>query len=60
VSAAYFIIFIVTPMACSLEMKSLVPNAELKILPKCGHFPTLQHPDVISDALKTWLMRVAK
>ena len=36
-------------------MRSLIPNSQLKIVPKAGHMPTLEQPDIINEELEKWL-----
>jgi pimeloyl-ACP methyl ester carboxylesterase len=36
-------------------MYDALPNAELRVIPHCGHMSTLEQADVVSDALATWL-----
>ena len=38
-------------------MAELIETAELKIIPDAGHLPTLEQPDVVIDAMETWLAR---
>lgn len=42
----------VTPPALAYEMAELVPQAELHIIPKAGHFLPLDAPQAVSQALK--------
>ena len=37
------------------EMAKLALGAELRILPDCGHLPTLEQPNLTTDALCAWL-----
>jgi pimeloyl-ACP methyl ester carboxylesterase len=36
-----------------------LPNAELRVLPHCGHMSTLEQADAVSQALIAWLARPA-
>ena len=38
-------------------MAELIPNAELVVVKEAGHLPTLEQPEVVTEALKTWLER---
>ena len=44
-----------TPPALSEEMANLIPGSRLVIVPDCGHLSTLERPDVVTQALMTWL-----
>jgi pimeloyl-ACP methyl ester carboxylesterase len=33
----------------------LIPYAQLEIIPDAGHIPTLENPDAVTRALRTWL-----
>lgn len=46
-----------TPPACSREIASLVPHAELVWVPQCGHMLTMEKPDVVNAVLNAWLAR---
>ncbi len=43
------------PPECSHEIASLVPNAELVIVPQCGHMLTMEKPGVVNAGLLRWL-----
>jgi pimeloyl-ACP methyl ester carboxylesterase len=43
------------PPECSREIASLVPHAELVMVPRCGHMLTMERPDVVNAALTRWL-----
>ncbi|STO98429.1 alpha/beta fold hydrolase [Grimontia hollisae] len=38
-------------------MKSLIPHADLIIIPFAGHLPTLEQPEATTHALSAWLKR---
>lgn len=38
-------------------MAQLLPNARLVIVPDAGHLPTLEQPDLVTEAMKSWLER---
>lgn len=44
-----------TPPECSREIASLVPHAELVMVPQCGHMLTMEKPDFVNIALLQWL-----
>ncbi len=39
------------------DMAMQIPNATLRIVPNCGHLSTLEQPEIISSAMRTWLMQ---
>lgn len=45
------------PPALSEEMAEAIPHAELVIFPNAGHIPTLEAPDAVASAMRTWLAR---
>lgn len=45
------------PLPLSEEMAALIPGAELVIFPHAGHIPTLEAPDAVAAAMRTWLER---
>jgi pimeloyl-ACP methyl ester carboxylesterase len=46
-----------TPPECSREIVSLVPQAELVMVPECGHMLTMEKPALVNDVLLRWLQR---
>ncbi len=44
-----------TPPALAAEIAAGIPDAELVILPRCGHLPQLERPAATTRALKAWL-----
>jgi pimeloyl-ACP methyl ester carboxylesterase len=44
-----------TPPDCSREIASLVPHAQLQLLPRCGHMLTMEQPEAVNAALVGWL-----
>nr|WP_167772873.1 alpha/beta fold hydrolase [Ramlibacter humi] len=49
-----------TPPELSREIASLVPGAELVMLPRCGHMLTMEQPAAVNRELERWLARVEK
>lgn len=47
----------VTPPAQSAAMAAAIPQAELHLLPRCGHMLTLEQPTAVSALLRDWLSR---
>ncbi len=45
------------PLEHSREIASLIPDAEMIVLPDCGHSSTLEEPDLVSSALMAWMQR---
>jgi pimeloyl-ACP methyl ester carboxylesterase len=48
------------PLATHRVMAQLIPHSTLAAVPECGHMCTLERPDDVSEALGTWLSRVAQ
>jgi pimeloyl-ACP methyl ester carboxylesterase len=44
-----------TPVAMAEEIAAGIPGARLEIVPDCGHLSTLERPDAVNRALRTWL-----
>lgn len=51
---------ILTPLELHEEMAALIPGAELVIVEHCGHMSTLEQPDAVNAALRSWLGPVAR
>ena len=51
---------VLTPLEKSQEMASLLPDAELVLLPKIGHLSTLEAPQDCVEALRRLIKRVEK
>jgi pimeloyl-ACP methyl ester carboxylesterase len=49
---------VLTPLANHEEMAALIPGAELVVIEDCGHLSTMERPDAVSAALRTWLARI--
>ena len=47
-----------TPPECSQEVAAAVPQAELHVLPACGHLLTWEQPAAVNALLLTWLARL--
>jgi pimeloyl-ACP methyl ester carboxylesterase len=37
------------------EMASMIPGAQLEIIPECGHLATIEQPDKVNASLRRWL-----
>lgn len=46
---------LLTPPECSQEIASLIPGAQLEMVPRCGHMLTMERPDVVNATLRAWL-----
>jgi pimeloyl-ACP methyl ester carboxylesterase len=44
-----------TPPELAREMVDGIPGAELKIIDDCGHLSSIEQPDAVSEAIKTFL-----
>lgn len=44
-----------TPLPMSEDLNKAIPNSLLKIIPDCGHFYSYEQPEVVSDAIVTFL-----
>lgn len=47
-----------TPPEFSREIATLIPNAELVMIPRCGHMLTMERPEEVNAALLRWLGQV--
>jgi len=47
-----------TPPECAREIATLVPGAELHLLPRCGHMLTMEQPAAVNALLQDWLARL--
>lgn len=47
-----------TPPECAREIAALVPQAELHLLPQCGHMLTMEQPAAVNALLLDWLARL--
>ena len=48
-----------TSVAMHEEMARLLPNSEWVVAEDCGHLSTLERPDEVSHAMRSWLKRLA-
>ncbi|WP_323740937.1 alpha/beta fold hydrolase [Caenimonas koreensis] len=46
---------LLAPPAKSREIASLVPHAQLVMVPQCGHMLTMEQPDFVNETLAAWL-----
>nr|WP_174822793.1 alpha/beta fold hydrolase [Ruegeria lacuscaerulensis] len=44
-----------TPVRKHSFMADLIPEAELRVVDEAGHLPTLETPQIVTDALENWL-----
>jgi len=44
-----------TPPDCASEIASLIPGAQLVMVPECGHMITMEKPEVVNAHLREWL-----
>lgn len=49
---------VLTPPEQAREIADAVPQAELQVLPDCGHMLTLEAPEAVSRALLDWCARL--
>jgi len=45
----------VTPPKLQLELATLIPDATLVLIPRCGHLAPLERPDAVTRQLGLWL-----
>ena len=48
------------PLSTHRVMAQLLPHSTLVTVPDCGHMCTMERPEAVSTALRTWLARVAQ
>ncbi|MEE8351052.1 MAG: alpha/beta hydrolase [Rhodospirillales bacterium] len=46
---------ILTPVDLHEEMAGKIPNASLIVIEDCGHLSTLENPDAVNAAMRSWL-----
>lgn len=44
-----------TPVELSQEIAAGIPGAKLEIVPDCGHLSTMERPEAVNRALRSWL-----
>ena len=44
-----------TPPDLAREIADGIPGAKLTVIPDCGHMSTLERPEAVNRALRTWL-----
>jgi pimeloyl-ACP methyl ester carboxylesterase len=44
-----------TPLELSQEIAAGIPGAKLEVVPECGHLSTLERPEAVNRAMRTWL-----
>ncbi|MCB0632930.1 MAG: alpha/beta hydrolase [Saprospiraceae bacterium] len=49
----------ITPAFVGEKFNELIENSELILLPKCGHAPMMEHPELFNQHLETFLEQVA-
>jgi pimeloyl-ACP methyl ester carboxylesterase len=49
----------IAPAPAMAELAALLPNADLKILPGCGHLSTLEQPAQVNALMRAWLATAA-
>jgi len=47
----------ITPLEVGTRFHALLRESELVVLPRCGHAPMLEQPDLFADVVRAWLMR---
>jgi pimeloyl-ACP methyl ester carboxylesterase len=48
------------PLSTHRVMAQLIPHSTLVTVPDCGHMSTMERPEPVSSAVRTWLGRVAQ
>lgn len=46
-----------TPLECHIEMAAGIAEARLVVIEAAGHLPTMERPDEVNAALRSWLTR---
>lgn len=47
----------ITPPRVHEEMAAIIPDSELRVLEGCGHLSSLERPEEVNEALRSWLQR---
>jgi pimeloyl-ACP methyl ester carboxylesterase len=48
----------IAPVEIHEEMGAAIPDATLMVIEHCGHLSTLERPEEVSDAMRSWLTKV--
>jgi pimeloyl-ACP methyl ester carboxylesterase len=43
------------PVVCGEQYRTLLPNATLTVLERCGHLPPIEHPDAYATLVLDFL-----
>jgi pimeloyl-ACP methyl ester carboxylesterase len=46
------------PPALHRDMATAIPGAAFEVFAACGHMSTMEQPQAVNQALRTWLARV--
>lgn len=46
----------ITPLAISREIAAMVADAQLVVIPQCGHLAPLEQPAAVTAAMRRWLL----
>ena len=49
-----------TPPECSREIAAAIPQAQLQLLPDCGHMLTWEQPQAVTALLQGWLLALCQ
>lgn len=49
-----------TPPECSREIAAAIPQAQLQLLPDCGHMLTWEQPQAVTALLQGWLLALGQ
>lgn len=47
---------VITPVEVHEELASALPHASLTVIEECGHLSTIERPQQVTEALRTWLV----
>lgn len=48
-----------SPLARHQQMAALMPHATLEVIADCGHMSTIERPEAVAKAMRTWLEQPA-
>jgi pimeloyl-ACP methyl ester carboxylesterase len=51
---------VITPVAVHEEMRDAIPESRLVVIETCGHLSALEQPRQVTQALKDWLLQIAR